>query len=142
MGPVVIVVVFPLLQFFIKQLNIVCNPTVVQQLVKLLIVHAMRALDFPIEMRRAWPDVDVPNVLGFEMPMELGLKFGPIVGLYDMDPKREPAQDVVHELDGRALIARVKDLQHPHASAIIDGGELIEPPLATGNALQEFHIQL
>jgi hypothetical protein len=44
--------------------------------------------------------------------------------------------------DRRALGARVVDLEHANPRAIVDGGELIEPPSRTGDALQEFHIEL
>jgi hypothetical protein len=71
-----------------------------------------------------------------------GIEIGTIVGLHDMDPKRETAQDVVHEPNSRALIARVKDLQHPNAGAIIDGGELIEPPLTTWDPFEKLHVHL
>ena len=39
----------------------------------------MRALDFAIEVRRALSDVDVRDVLGFQVPVELGLELGAIV---------------------------------------------------------------
>jgi hypothetical protein len=53
------VVVLPLSQLLIEQMDVLGHAVGVQQLVKLLIVDAMRALHLPVEMGRAWADVDV-----------------------------------------------------------------------------------
>ena len=74
--------------------------------------------------------------------MKLRLKLGAVVRLHDVHAKRQPPHDVVDELDGRALVARVVHLEHPNARAIVDGGELIEPLPGARNALEELHVQL
>ena len=51
-------------------------------------------------------------------------------------------QDFVDERDRRALGAGVVNLEHTNPRAVIDGGELIEPPSRAGDALEEFHIEL
>jgi hypothetical protein len=58
-----------------------------------------------------WPpraDVDVTDVELLEMPMEMGLEFGAIVRLYDVDAEGQAPKDVIDEFDGCALIARIK----------------------------------
>ena len=41
-----------------------------------------------------------------------------------------------------ALIARVEDLKYAEARAIIDGRELIEPPLTTWDPFEKLHVHL
>jgi len=108
---VVIVIVLPLAQLFVKQVNVVGNAVLVQELVELLVVDTVRSFDFAVEMWRPRPDVRVADVAFFEMPVEVGLKFGAIVGLNDLDAERQATEDVVDECDGRPLIAGVVDLQ-------------------------------
>ena len=76
MRAVVIVVVLPLAQLLIEQVNIVGHAITIEQLVELLVVHAMRPLDLPIQVRGARPDMDVPDVSRLEMPVESRLKLG------------------------------------------------------------------
>jgi len=59
-----------------------------------------------------------------------------------VDAERQAAEDVVDEGDGRPLIAGVEHFQHANAGAIVDGGELVEPPARAGNALETLHIEL
>src|SRR4029453_14616865 len=47
------------------------------------------------------------------------------IGLDDLDPEREPLQQVVEELDGGLLVATVIDAQHAEPGAVVDGGELV-----------------
>ena len=79
---------------------------------------------------------------GFEMPVKVGLELGAIVGLNDKDAEGESPEDVINEGDRRALITRVKDLQHAKAGAIVDGGELIEPPARARDALEKLDVDL
>ena len=102
----------------------------------------MRSLDLAVEMRRPWADVDVPDVQALEMPMKARLELRPVVGLHDVNPEREPAHDIVHELDGRPLVAGVEDLQHADARAVIDRRELVEPRARARNPLEKLHIDL
>ncbi len=71
MRSMVIVIVFPLSQVLVKELDVVGNPTLIEHLIKLLIVHAMRALHFPVEVGGAWSNIHMANVFGFEMPVKL-----------------------------------------------------------------------
>ena len=82
------------------------------------------------------------DVLRLEMPVEFGLELGAVVGLDDEHSKRQTTEHFVDEPDGGALVARVVDLQDPNSGAIVNGGELIEPPARPGNSFQELHIEL
>jgi hypothetical protein len=62
--------------------------------------------------------------------------------MHDVDAKWQPAYDLVNELDRRALVAGVVDLEHADPGTIIDGGELIQALPRSGNPLEELHIQL
>jgi hypothetical protein len=84
----------------------------------------------------------VADLSFLEMPVESGLELGAVIRLYDVDPEREPPQDLVDELDRRRLIAGVIHLEHANARAIVDGGELKEPLPGPWNALEELHVQL
>ena len=59
------------------------------------------------------------DVAFFEMPVEVRLEFGAIVGLNDVDAERQSSDDIVDEGDGRPLIAGVVDLEHANTGAII-----------------------
>jgi hypothetical protein len=66
------------------------------------------------------------------------------VGLDDLDPERQPLQDVVEELDGRGLVELGIYAQHAQAGAVIDGGELVVL-LRLGSTCQrpdELHVEL
>ena len=69
MWTVVIVVVLPLPQFVVEEMNVVGHAAPVQELVELLVVDPMRAFDLAIEMRRPCPNVDMADVSRFEMPV-------------------------------------------------------------------------
>jgi len=46
-----------------------------------------------------------------DVPVEACAELGPVVGLDDLHPEREPLQHVVQELDGGVLVAPVIDAQ-------------------------------
>ena len=56
--------------------------------------------------------------------MELRLEFCAVVGLYVMHAKWQKPQHLVDKLDGRALVARVEDLEDSNPRAIVNGREL------------------
>jgi hypothetical protein len=87
-------------------------------------------------------DVDVADVQALDVPMELRLKLRAIVGLNDVNAKREAAPDFVDEANGGALVTRVVHLEDTNPRAIVDGGELIEPRPRLGDALEELDVQL
>src|SRR4029453_17687901 len=93
-------------------------------------------------MRRAGRDVDVTDVELLEMPVEMGLEFGAIVGLNDVDAEGEPPEDVINEGDRRTLIARVEDFKHANAGAVVDSGELIEAPARSRDPLEKLDVDL
>jgi hypothetical protein len=142
MRPVVIVIVLPFPQLLIEQVNVVGDAVLVQELVELLVVNTMRALDLAIQVRASRLDVHVPNIQTLQVPVELRLKLSAVVRLHHVDAERQPVPDVVDESDGGALVARVVDLQHANPGAIVNGGELIEPLAGAGDPLEELHVQL
>ena len=83
--PVVIVIVLPLFQRLVEQVNVVRNAVLVEELVKLPVIDAVGALDLAVQVWCARPDVDVADVERFEMPTKVRLELGTIVGLNDMD---------------------------------------------------------
>src|SRR4030095_13951469 len=93
-------------------------------------------------MRRAGPDVNVTDVELLEMPVEVRLEFGAIVGLNDVDAEGEPPEDVINEGDRRTLSARVEDFQHANAGAVVDRGELIEAPARARDPLEKLDVDL
>jgi len=84
----------------------------------------------------------VPDAELAQVPVELGLELGPVVGLHDVDAKRQTPDDLVDELDGGRLIAGVVDLEHPDAGAVVDGRELVETLPGARDALEELHVHL
>ena len=85
----------------------------------------MRPLHLAIEPRCARANVDVPNIEVLEVPVELRLKLGAVVGLHHVHAKRQSTDVLVDELHGRALVARVVDLQDANSRAIVNGRELV-----------------
>src|SRR5581483_2141797 len=82
------------------------------------------------------------DVALLKMPVEAGLELRPIVGLDDQDPKGEPPNNLIHKADRRSLVARIVDLEHPDARAIVDGSELVQTLLRAGDPLEELNVQL
>jgi hypothetical protein len=60
-----------------------------------------------------------------QVVVELGLELGAVIGLDDLDPKRQPLQHVVGELDGRLLVELAVDAQDAQPRAVVDGRELV-----------------
>jgi hypothetical protein len=65
------------------------------------------------------------DALVFDVPVELGLEFVPIVRAHLPDTEREALDDVVDEQDGIGLGMSIVDLECPHTGGIVDGGILI-----------------
>ena len=78
-------------------MDVVGDAVGVRELVELLVVDAMGALDLAIEMRGARANVHVSDVEAFQVPMKLRLEFGAVVRLHGQDAKREPMADFVDE---------------------------------------------
>jgi hypothetical protein len=66
----VIVVVLPFALLLVEEVNVIADAVLVEELVELLVVDAMRPLDLTIETRRTRTDVDVADVEPLEVPME------------------------------------------------------------------------
>ena len=124
----VIVVILPLPQLLVEQVNVVADAALVEELIELLVIDAMCAFDRAVETRRSRPAVDVPNVTRLEMPVEFRLELGAVV----------PSE---HEV-GRSLVAAVVHLQHAKTCAVVDRRELIETAMRARDSFQEFHLEL
>ena len=85
----------------------------------------MRPFHLPIELRRPGLDVDVPNAMVGEVPVELGLKFMPPVGSHRMHPNRELLDHVVEEVEGVLLGVPRRDPEGADARGIVNGGVLV-----------------
>jgi hypothetical protein len=79
MRPVVIVVVLPLPQLLVEQVNVIGHAVLVEELIELLVVDPMGPFNFAVKMRRARPDVHVADVQGFDVRVEQGLEFAAVV---------------------------------------------------------------
>src|SRR5262245_49036784 len=107
----VIVIVLPFAQLVIEQVNVVGDAALIEELVELLVVDTMRSFDFPVEMWGPRPDVDVPDIAIFEMPVEVRLELGAVVRLHDVDAERQAPHDLIDEGHRGPLSARIVDLQ-------------------------------
>src|SRR5713101_8242094 len=110
--------------------------------IELFVVDAMRALDFAVEPRRRWSDVDVLDAFVEQVPMEAGLELRAVVGLDLHDVERQLLDDVVDELDRGLLIQALIDPQDPQASAVIDGGVLVVLFAHSLDGLDELDVDL
>ncbi len=59
------------------------------------------------------------------VPVEGGLKLGPVVCLDPLNAERQLLEDVVDELDSRLLVEAVVHPKHPNPGAVVDRGELV-----------------
>jgi len=57
----------------------------------------MRALDFPVQMRACFLDVDMPHPEIFAVPMKQSLEFMTVIRLYGVNAKRELLPNIVNE---------------------------------------------
>ena len=80
MGSVVVVELLPLAELVVEELGVVDHHPV-EQLVELLGVDAVGALDFAVEPRGSGFDVDVADALVQDVPVEAGAELGPVVVL-------------------------------------------------------------
>ena len=70
MGPVVVIVILPLPKLLVEQVNVIGDAVLVEELVELLVIDAVRALHLAIEAWRARANVDVPDVEPLDVPVE------------------------------------------------------------------------
>ncbi len=70
----------------------------------------MRSFNFAVKARGMRFDIDMPDPKVLNMPVEASLKLMTIVDSHSMDPKGQPFNDVVDELDCGIPIVRGIDL--------------------------------
>ncbi len=108
---------------------------VVQELVELLLIRAVGALDLPIELRGPRLDVDVPDALIGQVPVEEGLELMPAVGADRVDAEGEALDEVVGEPDRVRLRVPRVDVERPDPGRIAWAGTELLPERRVG--LQE-----
>jgi hypothetical protein len=92
-GAVVVVEVLPLAELVVEDLGVV-DDHAVQQAVELLGIDAVGPLDLAVQPRRPRLDVDMAGAFVQDVPVEAGAELDPVVGLDDLDPERQPLQQV------------------------------------------------
>ena len=65
MRAMIVVVILPLTQFVVEQMDVVTDALLIEELIELLVVDAMRSLDFAVQVRSPRSDVAVTNVPTF-----------------------------------------------------------------------------
>nr|WP_219420446.1 hypothetical protein [Pseudonocardia nigra] len=126
----VVVVVLPLAKLVVEALAVV-DDDAVEEPVKFFGVDAVGALYLAVQPRGAGLDVDVLEALVQGAPVERGLELGTVVCLDDLDPERQPPEDVVEEGDRGLLVGLGVDLEHAEPGAVVDRGELVVATSAT-----------
>src|SRR5262249_55233693 len=107
--------------------------------------RAVRALHLAIELRRpGLDDVDVPDALVGQVPVELGLELMPAVCAHGVNAEGELLDDIVQEGDGVLLRVAAIDLEGPHPGRIVDRRVLVAPDPLALRALQgqKLHVDL
>jgi hypothetical protein len=140
-GAVEVVEILPLLELGVEQLSVVHHHAV-QHPIELFSVDAVRALDLAIQPGRGWLDVDVLDAAVQHVPVEGGLKLGPVIGLDPLNAERQLLEDVVDELDGGLLVEAVVHPQNPNSSAVVDCGELVMLLSSSANRRDELDVDL
>src|SRR5262249_21935775 len=64
--------------FLVEQVNVVGHASLVEELVELLVVDSVRALDLAVQVRRPGPDVHMVNIETRHVPVELRLEPGAV----------------------------------------------------------------
>jgi len=91
-----------------------------QELVELVLVGSMRALDLPVELWRPWLDVDMFHAVIRDMLVEQCLELVAAIGADRLDPEWELLDHVIDEVDGVGLGVALVDLQCPNACGVVD----------------------
>ena len=110
MGSIVVVVVLPFAKFVVEDVGVVDHDTV-EESIELFLVYAVAAFDFAVEAWCGGFDVGVAESLVLDVPVELGLELGSVVGLDCVDAKWKAFGDVVDERDRGLLVAAWIDPQ-------------------------------
>ncbi len=119
--PIVVVEALPLGQLLLE-IHVVA---IREQLVELGLVRSVGALDLPVELGRAWLDVDVLHAEVRDVPVEERLELVTAVRPDGADPKGELLHHIVDEVDGVGLGVAAVDLQGPYTRGIVDRRVLV-----------------
>lgn len=117
MGSIVVVVVFPLLEAFGKEVRIVDDFTF-EQAVELVGIDAMRALHFAVQTWSSGTDLDVPDAHVEQVPVERQTEFLAVVRLDLLDLERQLRQNMITELNRDLLIVARIGTQDPQSRAV------------------------
>lgn len=138
-----VVEVLPFLKLVVEHVGVVDDDTVFEHPVELLGVDPVRSLHLAVQPRCSGLDVDVADASVEDVPVELGLELGAVVGLDLFDLEWELLQDVVEELDRGGLVVARVDPQHSQAGAVVDRGVLVVLlRSSSSDGLDELHVDL
>jgi hypothetical protein len=116
MGSIEVLEVFPLTELGLEIHVALAG----QELVKFLLVGAVRTLDLAVQPLCSALDVSVTDALIFDVPMELCLEFMAVVSSAFPDPERESIDDVIDEVYRVCLCVFVADLKGPETRSAWD----------------------
>ena len=98
---------------------------VAQELIELLLIRAMGALDFPVQLWGAGLDVDVLDAVVREVPMKQRLELMAAVGAHRVNAEGNRPDHVVYEGDGVLLCVSPVDAERADPGGIIDRRVLV-----------------
>lgn len=62
MRPMIVIVILPLTQFLVEQMDVIADALSIKELIELLVIDAVRSLYFAVQPGGAWPYVAMPDV--------------------------------------------------------------------------------
>ena len=98
---------------------------VAQELIELLLIRAMGALDFPVQLWGVGLDVDVLDAVVREVPMKQRLELMAAVGAHRVNAGGNRPDHVVYEGDGVLLCVSPVDAERADPGGIIDRRVLV-----------------
>ncbi len=96
-----------------------------EELVGLVLVASMRALDLSVELGCSWLDVNVLDALVRDMAVEERLELVAAIGSDGLDPERELLYHVVDEVDGIGLGVALVDVERTNSRGVADRRVLV-----------------
>src|SRR5688572_25295440 len=100
-------------------MNVVGDAAFVEELVELLVIDPVRALDLAVWVGRSRADVDVANIQALEVPVEMRPELSAVIGLDHGHTERQAPQHLLDEADGGGLVARIVNLEHADPDAVV-----------------------
>lgn len=85
----------------------------------------MRSFYFAVELRGAGFDINMPNTLVFDMPVEQGLVFMSSIGSYLLNAERELVGNMIDKMNGILLSMSWVNIQCSNTRGIIDCSVLV-----------------